>query len=94
MKTFNNRRKVFNPNNRRSGPSRGSADSPYMPQQGNSNSGYRRNHKNFKDQHTDYLNKAKDAHSSIDKNLYYHRISYTTLNHYIHIPCFQVNQNQ
>ena len=53
MKTFNNRRKVFNPNNRRSGPSRGSADSPYMPQQGNSNSGYRRNNKNFKDQHTD-----------------------------------------
>ena len=46
MKTFNNRRKVFNPNNnRRSGPGRGSADSSYMPQQGNSNNGYRRNNK-------------------------------------------------
>ena len=32
-----------------------------MPQQGNNNNGYRRNNKNFKDQHTDYLNKAKEA---------------------------------
>ena len=70
MKTFNNRRKVFNPNNnRRSGPGRGSADSPYMPQQGNSNNGYRRNNKNFKDQHTDYLNKAKDAIGNGDEVL-------------------------
>ena len=72
MKTFNNnnnRRKIFSFNNRRTSPSRGSADSPYMAQQGNTGNGYRRNNKNFKDQHTDYLNKAKDAISNGDEVL-------------------------
>ncbi len=72
MKTFNNnnnRRKVFNSNGRRTPPNRGGADSPYMSQQSNIGNGYRRNNKSFKDQHTDYLNKAKDAIGNGDEVL-------------------------
>ena len=72
MKTFNNnnnRRKIFSQNGRRPSPNRGSADTQYMAHQGNNGNGYRRNNKNFKDQHTDYLNKAKDANSSGDEVL-------------------------
>ncbi|MDA1284619.1 MAG: hypothetical protein O3C61_06795 [Proteobacteria bacterium] len=72
MKTFNNnnnRRKIFSSNNRRTSPNRGSADSPYMTQQGNTGNGYSRNNKNFKDQHADYLIKAKDAISNGDEVL-------------------------
>ena len=69
MKTFNNRRKIYSSNSRRAnGSQRGSADSPYLSQKGNNN-GYRRNNKNFKDQYTDYINKAKDAISNGDEIL-------------------------
>ena len=72
MKTFNNnnnRRKIFSSNSRRTFSNRGSADSPYIAQQGNAGNGHRRNNKNFKDQHTDYLNKAKDAIGNGDEVL-------------------------
>ena len=48
--------------------SRGSADSPYLQANGNSN-GFKRNGKNPKDQYNDYLNKAKDAKGQGDEVL-------------------------
>jgi hypothetical protein len=48
--------------------SRGSADSPYLQANGNSN-GYKRNGKNPKDQYNDYLNKANDAKGQGDEVL-------------------------
>ena len=69
MKQFNNnRRKIYNSNNRRSNPNRNGSDSPYISQNGNSNN-YRRNNKSFKDQYEDYLNKAKEAIGNGDEVL-------------------------
>ena len=48
--------------------SRGSADSPYLQANGNSN-GFKRNGKNPKDQYNDYINKAKDAKGQGDEVL-------------------------
>ena len=57
-KSFGSSRKTIN--------SRGSADSPYLQANGNSNS-FKRNGKNPKDQYNDYLNKARDAKSQGDE---------------------------
>ena len=48
--------------------SRGSADSPYLQANGNTN-GFKRNGKNPRDQYNDYLDKAKDAKSQGDEVL-------------------------
>ena len=53
---------------RKTHSSRGSADSPYLQANGNSN-GFKRNGKNPKDQYNDYLNKAKDAKGQGDEVL-------------------------
>ena len=53
---------------RKTHSSRGSADSPYLQSNGNSN-GYKRNGKNPKDQYNDFINKAKDAKGQGDEVL-------------------------
>ena len=58
MKNYIKRKSYGSP--RKTYSSRGSADSPYLQANGNSN-GFKRNGKNPKDQYNDYLNKAKDA---------------------------------
>ncbi len=59
-KSYSSSRKINN--------SRGSADSPYLQANGNSN-GFKRNGKNPKDQYNDYINKAKDAKGQGDEVL-------------------------
>ena len=61
------KRKSFG-SSRKTNNSRGSADSPYLQANGNSN-GFKRNGKNPKDQYNDYLNKARDAKSQGDEVL-------------------------
>ena len=59
-KSYSSSRKINN--------SRGSADSPYLQANGNSNS-FKRNGKNPKEQYNDYINKAKDAKGQGDEVL-------------------------
>ena len=66
MKNYIKRKSYGSP--RKIHSSRGSADSPYLQANGNSN-GFKRNGKNPKDQYNDYLNKAKDAKSQGDEVL-------------------------
>ena len=66
MKNYIKRKPYGSP--RKTHSSRGSADSPYLQANGNSN-GYKRNGKNPKDQYNDFLNKAKDAKSQGDEVL-------------------------
>lgn len=69
MKTFNNKRKVYsNPSNRRPSFNRTGRDSSFMNGSGNNNN-YRRNNKSFKDQYTDYINKALEAKGNGDEVL-------------------------
>ena len=65
MKNYIKRKSYGSP---RKTHSRGSADSPYLQANGNSN-GFKRNGKNPKDQYNDYLNKAKDAKGQGDEVL-------------------------
>ena len=66
MKNYIKRKPYGSP--RKTHSSRGSADSPYLQSNGNSN-GYKRNGKNPKDQYNDFLNKAKDAQGQGDEVL-------------------------
>ena len=66
MKNYIKRKSYGSP--RKNHSSRGSADSPYLQANGNSN-GFKRNGKNPKDQYNDYLNKAKDAKGQGDEVL-------------------------
>ena len=66
MKNYIKRKPYGSP--RKNHSSRGSADSPYLQSNGNSN-GYKRNGKNPKDQYNDFLNKAKDAQGQGDEVL-------------------------
>ena len=66
MKNYIKRKSYGSP--RKTHTSRGSADSPYLQANGNSN-GYKRNGKNPKDQYNDFLNKAKDAQGQGDEVL-------------------------
>ena len=66
MKNYIKRKSYGSP--RKTHSSRGSADSPYLQSNGNSN-GYKRNGKNPKDQYNDFLNKAKDAQGQGDEVL-------------------------
>ena len=66
MKNYIKRKPYGSP--RKTHSSRGSADSPYLQTNGNSN-GYKRNGKNPKDQYNDFLNKAKDAQGQGDEVL-------------------------
>ena len=66
MKNYIKRKPYGSP--RKTHSSRGSADSPYLQANGNSN-GYKRNGKNPKDQYNDFLNKAKDAQGQGDEVL-------------------------
>ena len=66
MKNYIKRKPYGSP--RKTHSPRGSADSPYLQANGNSN-GYKRNGKNSRDQYNDYLNKAKDAKSQGDEVL-------------------------
>ena len=66
MKNYIKRKPYGSP--RKNHSSRGSADSPYLQANGNSN-GYKRNGKNPKDQYNDFLNKAKDAQGQGDEVL-------------------------
>lgn len=66
MKNYIKRKSYGSP--RKTHSSRGSADSPYLQANGNSN-GFKRNGKNPKDQYNDYLNKAKDAKGQGDEVL-------------------------
>ena len=66
MKNYIKRKSYGSP--RKTHSSRGSADSPYLQANGNSN-GFKRNGKNPKDQYNDFLNKAKDAKGQGDEVL-------------------------
>ena len=66
MKNYIKRKPYGSP--RKNHSSRGSADSPYLQSNGNSN-GYKRNGKNSKAQYNDFLNKAKDAQGQGDEVL-------------------------
>ena len=66
MKNYIKRKPYGSP--RKTHSPRGSADSPYLQANGNSN-GYKRNGKNSRDQYNDFLNKAKDAKSQGDEVL-------------------------
>lgn len=66
MKNYIKRKPYGSP--RKIHSSRGSADSPYLQANGNSNS-YKRSSKNPKDQYNDFLNKAKDAQGQGDEVL-------------------------
>ena len=66
MKKYIKRKPYGSP--RKTHSSRGSADSPYLQSNGNSN-GYKRNGKNPKDQYNDFVNKAKDAQGQGDEVL-------------------------
>ena len=54
------KRKPYGSSRKINSSSRGTADSPYLQTNGNSN-GFKRNGKSPKDQYNDFLNKAKDA---------------------------------
>ena len=67
MKNFIKRKPYGGPRKINSS-SRGSADSPYLQSNGNSNN-YKRNGKNPREQYNDFLNKAKDAKGQGDEIL-------------------------
>jgi len=90
MKNFT-KRKPFGSSRKNSSSSRGSADSPYLQANGNSNN-FKRNGKNPKDQYNDFMNKAKDAKGQGDEILeqfylqhaehYYRQIDNTSKNNF------------
>tara|TARA_B100000579_G_scaffold437918_1_gene469942 strand:+ start:1141 stop:1530 length:390 start_codon:yes stop_codon:yes gene_type:complete len=67
MKNYT-KRKTYSSSRKINTSSRGSADSPYLQTNGNSN-GFKRGNKNPKDQYNDFLNKAKDAKGQGDEVL-------------------------
>ena len=67
MKNYT-KRKTYGASRKINPSSRGSADSPYLQTNGNSN-GFKRNGKNPKEQYNDFLNKAKDAKGQGDEVL-------------------------
>tara|TARA_B100000965_G_scaffold310622_1_gene269990 strand:+ start:368 stop:757 length:390 start_codon:yes stop_codon:yes gene_type:complete len=62
------KRKPYGSSRKINSSSRGTADSPYLQTNGNSN-GFKRNGKSPKDQYNDFLNKAKDAKGQGDEVL-------------------------